>query len=74
MPDCFELSPHYEQENIDCSQCLCHNDINCIYKRVYMVLNYKPLWIQLEKRSLKKTDVIAIDRFNNQCDGTNRQG
>lgn len=39
-----------------------------------MVLNYKPLWIQLEKRSLKKTDVIAIDRFNNQCDGTNRQG
>lgn len=25
-----------------------------------MALNYKPLWIQLAKKGLKKTDVIAI--------------
>ncbi|MDU5922832.1 MAG: transcriptional regulator, partial [Finegoldia magna] len=24
-----------------------------------MALNYKPLWIQLAKKGLKKTDVIA---------------
>lgn len=39
-----------------------------------MVLNYKSLWIQLEKRDLKKTDVISYGRFDIQCDGTNRQG
>ena len=25
-----------------------------------MALNYKPLWIQLAKKGLKKTDVIAM--------------
>ena len=25
-----------------------------------MALNYKPLWIQLEKKGLKKFDVIAM--------------
>ena len=25
-----------------------------------MALNYKPLWVQLAKKSLKKTDVIAM--------------
>lgn len=38
-----------------------------------MVLNYKPLWIQLEKRGLKKIGVINYGRFDTQCDGTNRQ-
>jgi len=25
-----------------------------------MALNYKPLWVQLAKKGLKKTDVIAM--------------
>ena len=29
-------------------------------KRISMALNYKPLWIQLAKKGLKKTDVIAM--------------
>ena len=29
-------------------------------KRDIMALNYKPLWIQLAKKGLKKTDVIAM--------------
>ena len=29
-------------------------------KRVNMALNYKPLWIQLAKKGLKKIDVIAM--------------
>ena len=29
-------------------------------KRINMALNYKPLWIQLAKKGLKKTDVIAM--------------
>ena len=29
-------------------------------KRNIMALNYKPLWIQLAKKGLKKTDVIAM--------------
>jgi len=28
--------------------------------RVNMALNYNPLWIQLAKKGLKKTDVIAM--------------
>lgn len=28
-----------------------------------MALNYKPLWIQLAKKGLKKTDVIAMARL-----------
>lgn len=28
-----------------------------------MALNYKPLWIQLAKKGLKKTDVIAMANF-----------
>ena len=27
---------------------------------VSMALNYKPLWVQLAKKGLKKTDVIAM--------------
>jgi len=29
-------------------------------KGISMALNYKPLWIQLAKKGLKKTDVIAM--------------
>jgi hypothetical protein len=29
-------------------------------KRGSMALNYKPLWVQLAKKGLKKTDVIAM--------------
>ena len=29
-------------------------------KKDIMALNYKPLWIQLAKKGLKKTDVIAM--------------
>jgi len=32
-------------------------------KRISMALNYKPLWIQLAKKGLKKTDVIAMARL-----------
>ena len=31
-----------------------------IAKEVNMALNYNPLWIQLTKKGLKKTDVIAM--------------
>ena len=31
-----------------------------IAKEVNMALNYNPLWIQLAKKGLKKTDVIAM--------------
>ena len=31
-----------------------------ITKEVNMALNYNPLWIQLAKKGLKKTDVIAM--------------
>ena len=31
-----------------------------IAKEVNMALNYNPLWIQLAKKDLKKTDVIAM--------------
>lgn len=36
------------------------NKFNEEKKRDIMVLNYKPLWIQLAKKGLKKTDVIAM--------------
>lgn len=36
------------------------NKFNEEKKRDIMALNYKPLWIQLAKKGLKKTDVIAM--------------
>lgn len=36
------------------------NKTNEEKKRDIMALNYKPLWIQLAKKGLKKTDVIAM--------------
>ena len=36
------------------------NKFNKEKKRDIKALNYKPLWIQLAKKGLKKTDVIAM--------------
>ena len=39
-----------------------------------MALNYKPLWIQLAKKGLKKNRCNSYGRTDNKCYGTNGQG